>query len=170
MAQQTDHSTEEQAPVFSAKQRKKELRSCLIGDLRLSDDGKLIPGGSRIFTPWGAGDGALSVSVFGIKRKTIRYSPSLKNNKQVMFQSAKAMKNIGRVIYMETAPDANVCYIRRPLIRATVLIFEEADDGSFTLTAFCGRSPLAFLAVKRSVGFFEEEMKGKIKRKDKEKA
>lgn len=147
------------------KERKSELRSLLIGDIRLNDEGKLVSGGRKLITPWGAGDGALSVTFLGIRRKTFHYTSLLKNNKQASFRSVKAMQNIGRVIYMQTAPDAACCFIRRPFVRATVLIFEEdTDKKGLTLEAYCGRSPFAFWAMKKAVGYFEKEMKGKIKR------
>ena len=163
-AKEKEQAQEEHSSPKLTKGRKKELRSLLIGDLRLGDDGKLVSGGNRLFTPWGAGEGALSVAVFGIKRKNFYYSSALKNNKQVMFQTVKAMQNIGRAIYMQSAPEGKAVYIRRFMVRPTVLLLEENDDSGFTLNAYCGRSPLAFVAIKKSVKLFENEMKGKIKR------
>ncbi len=68
---------------------------------------------------------------------------------------------------MDTAPDASVCYVRHIVLRPVVLFYEndsETDINNVVIHAYCGRSPLAFLAVRQAVKRFEKELPKQIKR------
>ena len=53
------------------KLRKKEIRSVLLGNFAVSDDGRTIAGKNRVITPYGIADGAQTVALFGIKQNPL---------------------------------------------------------------------------------------------------
>ncbi|MBR1663337.1 MAG: hypothetical protein IJ696_03310 [Ruminococcus sp.] len=157
--------------ISSERLRRKEIKKILLGKLVPTGDGRLTAGGVTWVTPWGFSDGSISVIAFGIGRKRIRYKSVLKNNKQVLFQAGKAVKNIGNSLYIQTSPDAVACYIRGGVFRPTVLLLEEQknkDKGQneFVLSVYSGRALFAFLARNRALKSFEKCMEGKLVRKN----
>ena len=154
------------------KLRKKEIRSVLLGNFAVSDDGRTIAGKNRVITPYGIADGAQTVALFGIKQKRYVYRTTLKNYNQVAYRVYKTMADIGRVFEMESSPEAVACRIKSYVFRPVVLIFEEIKkqddkDSYLLLTACCGRSPLAIIPVLRAVSRFDKLLPKEIFRSDK---
>ena len=154
------------------KLRKKEIRSVLLGNFAVSDDGRTIAGKNRVITPYGIADGAQTVALFGIKQKRYVYRTTLKNYNQVAYRVYKTMADIGRVFEMESSPEAVACRIQSYVFRPVVLIFEEIKkqddkDSYLLLTACCGRSPLAIIPVLRAVSRFDKLLPKEIFRSDK---
>ena len=149
------------------KLRKAEIKRLLMSDLRKNADGTLSSGKGFAITPYGFGDGAIDVMVFGAGERKVQYRSSLKNETQNYYQISKAMQRTGRIVSMETAPDALVCYVRSIVFRPVVLLYEtdtESEDNIIVLHIYCGRSPLSFLAVRHAVKLFEKELPKQIKR------
>ena len=145
------------------KLRKKEIRSVLLGNFAVSDDGRTIAGKNRVITPYGIADGAQTVALFGIKQKRYVYRT---------YRVYKTMADIGRVFEMESSPEAVACRIKSYVFRPVVLIFEEIKkqddkDSYLLLTACCGRSPLAIIPVLRAVSRFDKLLPKEIFRSDK---
>lgn len=150
----------------AAKDRRSEIRNVLLGNFSIDEQGRLCSGSGGWVTPFGFGDGAQQTIAFGVKHKTFLYRTKYKNNQQAVFNASKAMADIGRQLYLETAPDAAVCYVKSMFFRPVVLIFEERklDDGStrLELSAHCGRSPIAIIPVLRAVARFNKALPEEI--------
>lgn len=172
---ENEYSDEEEKNVLEKerkKLRKKEIRSVLLGNFAVSDDGRTIAGKNRLITPYGMADGAQAVAFLGIKQKRYVYRTTLKNYTQVAYRVYKVMSDIGRVFEMESSPDAIACRIKSYVFRPVVLIFEEVKtpdnkDSYLLLTACCGRSPLAIIPVLRAVSRFDKLLPKEIFRSDK---
>lgn len=164
---ETEALSEEFDEKTLKKLRKAELKRLVMSDLRQNADGSLSSGRGLILTPYGFGDGAMNVMIFGIKDRKFRYRSTLKNQTQNYYQISKAMQKTGHIVSMDTAPDAAVCYVRHIVLRPVVLFYEndsETDINNVVIHAYCGRLPLAFLAVRQAVKRFEKELPKQIKR------
>ena len=172
---ETGYSEEEERILLEKelkKLRKKEIRSVLLGNFAVSEDGRTIAGKNRLITPYGTADGAQAVALFGIKQKRYVYRTTLKNYTQVAYRIYKVMEDIGRVFEMESSPDAVACRVKSYVFRPVVLFFEEVGgsdkkDSCLQLTACCGRSPLAIIPVLRAVSRFEKLLPKEIFRSGK---
>lgn len=171
---ENEYSDEEKKALEKKRKklRKKEIRSVLLGNFEVSDDGRTIAGKNRVITPYGTADGAQAVVFLGIKRKRYVYRTTLKNYNQVTYRVYKTMADIGRVFEMESSPEAVACRIKSYVFRPVVLIFEEVKgsdnkDSYLQLTACCGRSPLAIIPVLRAVSRFDKLLPKEIFRSDK---
>ena len=169
-----DETSEEKERLEKERRKlsKKEIRSVLLGNFAVSDDGRTIAGKNRVITPYGIADGAQTVALFGIKQKRYVYRTTLKNYNQVAYRVYKTMADIGRVFEMESSPEAVACRIKSYVFRPVVLIFEEIKkqddkDSYLLLTACCGRSPLAIIPVLRAVSRFDKLLPKEIFRSDK---
>lgn len=171
---ENEYSDEEEKVLEKERKklRKKEIRSVLLGNFAVSDDGRTIAGKNRVITPYGIADGAQTVAFFGIKQKRYVYRTTLKNYNQVAYRVYKTMADIGRVFEMESSPEAVACLIKSYVFRPVVLIFEEIKkpdnkDSYLLLTVCCGRSPLAIIPVFRAVSRFDKLLPKEIFRSDK---
>lgn len=147
------------------KDRRSEIRHILLGSFSIDAQGRFHAGSGGWVTPFGIGDGAQQTIAFGVKHKRYIYTTAYKNNTQAVFNASKAMSDIGRQLYLETAPDAAVCYVKSMFFRPVVLVFEDKaqENGSrLELTAYCGRSPIAFVAVMRAVSRFNKALPEQI--------
>ncbi len=151
-----------------SKERKREIKHILVGSYFTLDDGRMASGGGKWISPLGVGDGAGPAILRGVKDKRYRYSTRLKNNKQALYNVSKAMKNIGRELALECAPDAKACYIKSVMFRPVVLLFEEIkeEDGSahLELHAYCARSLFSFFSVSRAVSRLDKQLPDTISR------
>ena len=162
----TEEEIEEKTPKQIAKERRAEIKRLLLCNFAFDANDKLIAGSGGWITPFGIGDGAGQTIAFGIKEKRYSYTSSLKNAKQTIFKVSKAMENTGRSVVLQSAPDAAVCYVKSLIFRPVVLLFEQDPEGEgFKLHTYCGRSPIAFVAVMRAVSRFEKQLPDDIKRK-----
>ncbi|GEM_PF-5051378 len=150
------------------RERSKEIRHILIGSYFTLEDGRMASGGGKWMSPLGVGDGASSALLFGIKMKRYHYGTRMKSNKQALFAVKKAMKNIGRELALDTAPNTSSCYVRSLLFRPVVLVFEEISlsDGTahLELQAYCGRSIFSFFSIRRAVSRLDKELPENISR------
>ncbi|WP_028505332.1 hypothetical protein [Ruminococcus sp. FC2018] len=150
------------------KERKREIKHILVGSYFTLDDGRMASGGGKWVSPLGVGDGAGSALLLGIKDKSFRYSTRLKNSTQVLHGVSKAMKDIGRELSLDCAADARACYIKSVVFRPVVLLFEEVIEqdrsSHFELHAYCGRSPLSFLSIRRAVSRLDKQLPDTISR------
>ena len=171
---ESEYSDEEEKVLEKERKklRKKEIRSVLLGNFSVSDDGITIAGKNRVITPYGIADGAQNVVFLGIKQKKFVYRTTLKNYNQVTYRVYKTMADIGRVFEMESTPEAVACLIKSYVFRPVVLIFEEVrssenKDSYLQLTACGGRSPLAIIPVLRAVSRFDSLLPKEIFRSGK---
>ena len=95
-----------------------------------------------------------------------RFGTSLRNKTQAVFQSEKAMRDIGNVLYMHSAPELKACYIRRVGFRPVILTFA-VEDEELILRAYSGRAPLTFISIMHAVSMFEKALPSQIYRKGK---
>ena len=150
----------------SRRAKLKEIKKLLIGNMIRQSDGSMTVGNGAFSMPYGFRDGAMRVIFFGVSRRKYRFETTFRNNTQALYQTAKAMQHIGRLVDMETAPDAAVCYITSPVFRPVVLMLEKTgEEKQLVLRSFCGRSPLAFIAAKRAVSRLEKVLPKQVKRK-----
>ena len=147
------------------KMKRREIRRFLVGSYVTLGDGRL-GAGSSLVTSQGFGDGAGSTIFLGIKEKRYTYTTRLKNRTQTEYKITNAMRDIGRMIYLETDPECPACYVRSVLFRPVVLRAETEGNpaGTVKIFAYCGRSPLAFLSVMRIISKFNKALPDDIKR------
>ncbi len=149
------------------KALRKEIKQILLGSYLTLEDGSLVSGGDSYMSPLGVSEGAGSIMFFGISDRSAVYTTSMKNSKQVMFAVFKAMKNIGRAVTLETAPNAVACYIKSLVYRPVVLVFDKASEGAeerFELRGYCARSPMSFVAIRHAMGKLAKELPDSIHR------
>lgn len=140
------------------KKRLKDIRKALLGNLVLTDDNKLTPGGDFRITLWGAPDGAFGTILLGISEKSVKYKYKSKNDRQALYKVEEAMKNIGRGIVFETVENGCACLLKHLFFRPVVLVFEKTDeDEELMLRAYCGRDILTFSSIKRAIKLFDQE-------------
>ena len=165
-AEQEDKKEKQKAEKRERKERLREIKKILLGKYAQLDDGRLCASGSGWVTSQGLNDGASTTIIFGVKEKRFLYRSKLKNSTQAVFKATAAMRDIGRALYLETAPEGCACYVRSILFRPVVLRFcPRGDSGQeLALYAYCGRSPLAFLSVRRVVSRFDKALPDEIKR------
>lgn len=168
----TDISDGSQEQELTAEQQRKhhrhEIKKLLMGNLARREDGKCELRNELWVTPWGVGDGALETLLFGVSRRKYKFETSLRNHTQALYQSEKAMHDIGSVLYMHSAPELNACYIRSIGFRPVILAFDE-EDGELVLRAYSGRAPLTFLSIMHAVSRFEKALPSQIYRQGKKK-
>ena len=163
---------EEQTPQPTEQELKKfhrhEIKKLLMGNLMRREDGKSELRNELWVTPWGVGDGAVETLLFGVSQRRYRFETTLRNNTQAVYQSEKAMRDIGNVLYMHSAPELKACYVRSLGFRPVILSFEE-EEGELILRAYSGRAPLTFLSIMHAVSKFEKALPQQIYRKGKKK-
>lgn len=149
------------------KARLHEIKHILLGNYYTLDDGTLMSGDGAWISPLGVGDGGGTILLLGVMDNCFAYGTGQKNPKQVMFAAFKAMKNIGRGVSLESAPDAVSCYVKSTLSRPVLLVFEgigsDKSSKHFELHAYCGRSLSAYISMRRAVSSFDREMPDHIK-------
>ena len=167
-----DFSDGAQEQQLTEKQQRKyhhhEIKKLLMGNLARREDGKSELRNELWVTPWGVGDGALETLMFGVSRRKYKFETTLRNNTQALYQSEKAMHNIGSVLYMHSAPELKACFIRSIGFRPVILAFDE-EDGELVLRAYSGRAPLTFLSIMHAVSKFEKSLPSQIYRQGKKK-
>ncbi|MBO7395083.1 MAG: hypothetical protein J6U16_03060 [Ruminococcus sp.] len=165
-----DFSDGAQEQQLTEKQQRKyhhhEIKKLLMGNLARREDGKSELRNELWVTPWGVGDGALETLMFGVSRRKYKFETTLRNNTQALYQSEKAMHNIGSVLYMHSAPELKACFIRSIGFRPVILAFDE-EDGELVLRAYSGRAPLTFLSIMHAVSKFEKSLPSQIYRQGK---
>ena len=135
--------------------KRAEIRRVLMGRAVLAEDGRLaaVPAGTFMKTPIGVGDGAVSVLLFGVRRRVRRYET--KDGKaRVAAAARKAMQNIGRGLILNEQREATACLIRYVLTRPVALVFTW-EDGTPTLTAGAGRGLTGWISLRRAITAFE---------------
>lgn len=168
----SDEPDREKLEKLTRKLRKKEIRSVLLGNLSINEDGITVAGKNHIITPYGLEDGAQAVAFLGIKKKRYIYCTTLKSFTQVKYRVLKVMSDIGRVFVMESAPEALACRVKGYVFRPVVLVFEEVavgDESVLQLTAYCGRSPLVIIPILHAVSRFNKLLPKEITRFKKKK-
>ena len=154
------------AEKLARKAHLREVKKILLGKYAPMEDGRICASGNGWITPQGINDGARATIFFGVKQKRFVYKTKLKTSKQALFKAAAAMREIGRAWYRETAPEACASYVRSVLFRPVVLRFNpcEGKENVLELYAYCGRSPLAFLSIRRVVSRFDKALPDEIVR------
>lgn len=150
------------------KKKIREIKHILLGNLVVLSDGRVGAGSGMWVTRNGVADGASSAILLGVKMKKYNYSTTFKSNNQAVYRVKEAMSNIGRCIYLDTAPKASACFVKSVLFKPVVLVFECVNkaDGSenLELSAYCGRSLFAFFSLMRIVSRFNKELPEEISR------
>ena len=155
----------EEAQPSASKLRKKEIKRILLGSMTRTQEGHFLSGNGAMTMPYGFRDGSLSVLLFGIKDKSYRYETTFRNTTQALYQTKKAMQDIGHIIELEAAPDSAVCLVSSFVLRPVVLLFEECSvNKELVLHVYCGRSMLSFIAVRRALSRFEKALPKQISR------
>ena len=166
---ETDSETEaadaETPAGLQKKERKKEIRNILLGNFVVYEDGSYGAGSHSFVTPFGFGDGAQETIFFGISQRQFRYETTFRNRTKALYQVLKSMRDVGRRLILQTAPEAAVCYIKSYIFRPVVLAFEaEEDQKQFRLTAYCSRSLFSFLSVIHAVHKLDKKLPEGIRR------
>ena len=142
------------------KAARQEIRRVLLGRTELATDGRLVAlEKGQIGFIYGIADGAASVRLLGIRRKSLRLNVSCPETKakEIAFQ---LMRDIGRLLYLNESPQAVPCLIRYVLTRPAVLVFDY-QDGVPLLTAWSGRGLTGWLSNRRALKAFTRRMPGK---------
>ena len=136
----------------------KEIRSVLLGRTVLLDDGRIavLPSGEFHFSP-GISDGAGAVRFFGVTSRSETFETKLSQQK-VTNTALRCMQEIGRGLFLQEQPDTVACLIRYMLTKPTVLTFRYID-GVPVLTAWCGRSIMGLVSMRRALKDFNDELK-----------
>ena len=151
------------------KERRHEVRKILLNNLVLRDDKRLAAGGDARVTLWGAGEGTAETVLMGMTHKRYAYETSFSNNRQAVHQVSESMKDIGRGLYLETAPEAAACLVKNFFFRPVVLIFEEEEDTKeLTLNAYTGRALNARLSIRHAVSALEKVLPKQVRRTEAE--
>lgn len=145
------------------KARYNDVHKVLMNNLVLTEDRRLAPGPDHRLTLWGVGDGAKETMVFGVKTTRIRMEHDYSNHRQAIYQGGEAMRNIGRRLALESAPDGEAVLIRHVFFRPVVLILEE-EDGQTVINAYCGRAIWAWPSVLHALYVFEKACDNRIHR------
>ncbi len=150
------------------KERRREVKKVLMNNLVLTEDKKLAVGPNIRVTLWGVGDGAGETFLFGIKQKSYLMESEFSNGTQSIFKAEEMMKDMGRLLKLETAEEGACVLIRHIFFRPVVLILEEIEvedsEKLLVLTAYCGRAILTSLSIAHAINQFEKHANGKIKR------
>ena len=165
-----------------SKERRHEIKKVLLNNLVLTDDKRLAVGPDIRITLWGVGDGAGATMVLGVKKRVYLMESEYANHTQAIYNASEAMKDIGRLLKLEEAPDSASALIRHVFFRPVVLVLEEVsfdgdqegenteeeeasvDHSELVLSAYCGRAPLAGLSIKHALLQLEKSSGGKIRR------
>ncbi len=147
------------------KERRHEVRKILLNNLVLRDDKRLAAGGNARVTLWGAGEGTAETVLMGMTHKHYPFETTYSNNRQAVHQVSEAMKDIGRGLYLETAPDAAACLVKNFFFRPVVLIFEEEDNTKeLVLDAYSGRALNARLSIRHALSALEKVLPKQVRR------
>ena len=138
------------------KEELKEIRSVLLGRTVLANDGRITTLEPGFHLSAGVSDGAGAVRFFGVK-KTVRVYETSLSEENTLKAAQTAMENIGRGLLLKEQPDTKACLIRSILTRPVVLVFRY-EEGKPILTACTGRSPTAWLAIRRALYAFTDEL------------
>ena len=149
-----------------------EIREVLLGNLRMMEDMRLAVRVNRFSSPWGIADGAPETFIFGVMCKRYYYTTSLRNHAQAVYRTAKAMQEIGRGVYLETAPDAACCLLKSLVFQPVLLQFaaepNEAGESELVLRAYCGRTLQGLFSIMRAISRFEKCLPEQVTRKKQE--
>ena len=168
----SDEQDQEMSEKLNRKLRRNEIRSVLLGNFSINEDGKTVAGKNHIITPYGLEDGAQAIAFWGVKQKRYVYRTTLKNYTQVRYRVLKVMSDIGRVFELGSAPEALACRVKSYVFRPVVLVFEEAegrDESILQLTAYSGRSPLVIFPILYAVSRFDKLLPEEISRSKRKK-
>ena len=138
------------------KERYKEVKKALLGNLILGEDEKLMPGADFYIRKWGSPVGAFGTRLFGIAEMVKGYKLVSGNETSAFYQAESAMKQLGRGITFETVNQGCACILKHLFFRPVVLIFEKTEDEKLKLLSYCGRDVLAFSSMKRAMKLFNE--------------
>ena len=150
----------------SSREKLKEVKNLLIGKMVRGESGNMTAADGTASMPFGFRDGAMRVLLLGVSRRAYPMETSFRNSTQAIYHTRKSMHDIGRVVDMVSAPGAAVCYVSSFFFRPVVLMLEETDtEQQLVLRAFCGRSPLAFIAARRAVSRLIKVLPKQIRRR-----
>ena len=168
---ETDNEEARKEAARKASEAKlREVKKLLLGKMIRGENGNMTAADGTASMPFGFREGAMRVMILGISHRVYPMETTFRNNTQAIYNTVKSMQNIGRIVDMETAPGAAVCYVSSPVFRPVVLILEEAgEEKQLVLRAMCGRSPLAFLAARRAVSRLEKVLPKQVKRRHRKK-
>ena len=138
------------------KDRLKEVKKALLGNLSLGEDENLKPGPDFYISRWGSPDGEFGTRLFGISVKRRDYLMTIDKETSVLYQAREVMKQIGRGITFLTVEKGCACIIKHVIFRPVVLIFEIIDDDEAVLLAYCGRDVLTYSSIRRAIKLFEQ--------------
>lgn len=154
------------------KERKHEIKKVLLNNLILTDDKKLAVGPDIRVTLWGVGDGAGETFAFGVKKKVYAMEADYANHTQAIYNTSETMKDMGRILKLETVDSEACVLIRHFFFRPVVLVLEEEqaediEEGSepeLILSAYSGRALLTSFSINHAVKELEKMSDGKIRR------
>ncbi|MBE5918913.1 MAG: hypothetical protein E7272_03625 [Pseudobutyrivibrio ruminis] len=160
------------------KERRHEIKKVLLNNLVLTEDKKLAPGPDIRVTLWGIGDGAGETFFFGVKKKVYEMISDYSNNTQAIYRAAEQMKDVGRMLSLETVDSGACVLVRHIFFRPVVLVLEEnaledtpeenidnnGENKELILSAYCGRAILSGVSMRHAINQVEKIFGGKIKR------
>ena len=139
----------------------REIRKIFLGRTILMDDGKLsVAGPDDIWIASGVSDGALGIRILGVGHKAVSLQTSL-GEEETKEKIQKAMKDIGRGLFLPSQPEVIGCLLRFVLTKPAILTFTYRE-GVPVLTVWAGRGATAWLARKRALSRLKKKLPEEI--------
>ncbi len=145
----------------------KELRSILLGNIVQYKDDLYVAGSAMWRSRFGFGDGALETLFFGLTERWLPYTTTLRNHTKALYHVTKQiMPKIGMPLLLQTVPGTAAVYMKSPFFRPVILMFEDKEvmEGhkELILHAYCGRSLLSGISIRRAIARFNAELPKQI--------
>lgn len=147
------------------KTERKEIKRALCGRVQPAEDGRLqvLPANDRRIL--GVGDGAVSVRLFGVMRRSRCYETG-SGRSEVTRLAKKSLQNMGRGLVLREQPDTTACLIRYLLTPPVIVTFRYERDTP-VLTVWAGRSPMGWLSLLRALRAFEKQLPEELRQSGK---
>ena len=148
----------------------REIKDVLFGNVVMREDKRLAVSRPLFGNPWGLEDGAPEIFLFGVLCKTYVYEAPFREYTRSRFAISKMLEEIGKALYLETAPDRAACLMKHLFFRPVVLEFGERTDDNgeqeLVLYAYSGRTLFSVLSITHAVKAFEKNLPVHVHRKE----
>ena len=146
------------------KQRKREIRQALLGNLDGSDNCLTLSLHRLERLSWGVSDGAGGVLFFGVMHRQRFYRCGVSPEKEAAF-AKRALGYCGRKLILPSFPEAETVFCSFVLSRPVVMIYELGEEEKESvLSIWTGRGISSFLSILWAAKRFEEHLPAQIRR------
>lgn len=146
---------------------KKEIREALLGDLVSMDRRLVVSGMRRVKYRNGLREGFGSVLIMGVMCSR-RWYMTKKSAKQIRELAVKAMQDMGRMMILQSLPEAEAVYCTYLLNHPAILTFTQSRDGIIEVAAYSARDLSGMLAAYRTLNRFQKAMHDVLERMSEE--